>query len=167
MSCSLSCDAKPCMMGFGRLPPLNSCSCLKMYSGCCCASLGFAGVPELPPTPWQATHTEENFASPAARSGVLAAVATPSAFGAGAAGVAAAGPGAGAELDAAGGATVRPEAPVAAAVACGAAALAAGCWAEIGSTVAASKAASSKETGVLITFRCLCGAKPEDSTMPH
>ena len=32
------------MIGLLRLPDLKSCSCLRMYSGCCCASLGLAGV---------------------------------------------------------------------------------------------------------------------------
>src|SRR3954462_9940814 len=114
MSCSVSWAAKPCMIGFWRLPPLNSCSCLTMYSGCCCASLGLAGVPELPPTPWQATHTEENLVSPAARSGLVETVVGATAFGACGDSVAASAPGAGTGLEACGGATVSPEAPGAA-----------------------------------------------------
>jgi hypothetical protein len=49
-----------------RLPDLNSCSCLTMYFGCCCASLGKVGVVELPSAPWQAAQTAK-LASPLAR----------------------------------------------------------------------------------------------------
>src|SRR4051812_10786328 len=110
MSASVSCEAKPCMIGLARLPALNSVSCLTMYSACWADSLGLAGVPELPPWPWQATQTVPNFASPRAGSGLpVATVAT--ALGAGAEGVAAAGPGAGSELEGAGAAALSPEAP--------------------------------------------------------
>ena len=47
MSSSVSAAAKPCMIGLLRLPALNSCSCLTRYSGCCCASLGLAGMPRV------------------------------------------------------------------------------------------------------------------------
>src|SRR6478735_3427363 len=88
MSASLSWAANPCMTGFLRLPALNSSSCLTMYSGCCCASLGLAGTPELPPAPWQATQTAVNLASPCARSGLAgcAGLASPAGFSAAAAG---------------------------------------------------------------------------------
>src|SRR5690349_10360311 len=115
MSCSVSWAAKPCMTGLGRLPLLNSCSCLTMYAGCCCDRRGLAGVPELPPAPWQAAQTALNRASPAARSGLPTAATC--AAGAAGAGVAADGPGAGAALDACGGAAIDPEAPGAAALA--------------------------------------------------
>ena len=35
MSSGLSWDAKPIMTGLARLPDLNSCNCLTVYSGCC------------------------------------------------------------------------------------------------------------------------------------
>src|SRR6478609_3245433 len=73
MSASLNWAAMGCMIGLARLPDLNSCSCLTRYSGCCCASLGLAGVPELPSAAWQAAQTAVNLASPAARSGLATA----------------------------------------------------------------------------------------------
>src|SRR4051812_22474064 len=152
MSCSVSCDAKPCMIGFGRLPLLNSCSCLTMYSGCCCDRRGLAGVPELPPGPWQAAQTALNLVPPAAMSGLPLVGTGAMAAGAVGAWVAAAAPGV--PATGAGGATVRPDAPGAAALAAGAAAAAAGaagCWAEVESANAASTAANSREAGVLIT----------------
>ena len=59
MSSSDSMEAKPCMTALARLPDLNSCSCLTRYSGCCCASLGFSAMLELPSAAWQATQTVE------------------------------------------------------------------------------------------------------------
>src|SRR6185369_13314879 len=73
MSASDKIEAKPCMIGLARLPALNSCNCLIRYSGCCCASLGLAGMAELPSALWQAAHTAVNLAWPWARSGLAAA----------------------------------------------------------------------------------------------
>ena len=64
MSSSLSGAAKPCMIGLARLPDLNSFSCLTRYSGCCCASLGLAGMMELPSAPWHAAQTAVKLALP-------------------------------------------------------------------------------------------------------
>src|SRR6478735_7592817 len=75
MSASDNAEAKPFMMGLARLSDLNSCSCLSRYSGCCWASLGLAGVPELPSAPWQAAHTAANLVLPWLRSGLAAAAA--------------------------------------------------------------------------------------------
>ena len=51
------------MIGLLRLPDLKSCNCLTRYSGCCWASLGLAGMPELPSAPWQAAqHLAANLA---------------------------------------------------------------------------------------------------------
>jgi hypothetical protein len=47
-----SAEASGFMMALLRLPDLKSCSCLRMYSGCCCASLGFAAMAELPSALW-------------------------------------------------------------------------------------------------------------------
>ena len=56
-----------------RLPALKACNWEMMYSGCCCASLGLAGVGEFPSAPWQATQTAAKLASPLARSALGAA----------------------------------------------------------------------------------------------
>src|SRR5438094_1000856 len=72
MSSSESAEAKPCMTALLRLPDLKSCSCLTRYSGCCCASLGLAGVPELPSAAWQLAHTAAKLAPPLTRSGLAA-----------------------------------------------------------------------------------------------
>src|SRR5689334_8804329 len=53
MSSSLSAEAKGFMIALLRLPDLKSCSCLRMYSGCCWASLGLAATEELPSALWQ------------------------------------------------------------------------------------------------------------------
>src|SRR5688500_14585405 len=73
MSSSDSLAARGCMIGLLRLPDLKSCSCLRMYSGCCCASFGFAAMAELPSALWQeaqAWAAELNTASPLAGSGL-------------------------------------------------------------------------------------------------
>src|SRR6478609_3500876 len=75
MSASDSCEANACITALARLPFLNSCNCLTRYSGCCWASLGLAGVPELPSAPWQAAHTAVNLALPWLRSGLAGAAA--------------------------------------------------------------------------------------------
>jgi hypothetical protein len=111
-----------------------------------------AGVPELPPAPWQAAQTAVKRVSPAAASGLPVATAA-TAFGAWGDGVAAAGPGVAAAFGAAGIAG-SPEA--AGAVALAAAALAstagwAGCWARVVNAEAARTTANSREAGDLIT----------------
>src|SRR5262245_32572451 len=53
MSSSDRAEASGFMIALLRLPDLKSSSCLRMYSGCCCASLGLAGIAELPSALWQ------------------------------------------------------------------------------------------------------------------
>src|SRR5438445_5766447 len=72
MSASLSAAAMPCMIGFGRLPDLNSPSCLTRYSGCWPWMIGLAGLPREPSLVWQAAQTFFEVASPLARSGFAA-----------------------------------------------------------------------------------------------
>src|SRR6185369_7531168 len=83
MSASDKVAAKPCMIGLARLPALNSWNCLIRYSGCCWASLGLAGMAELPSALWHAAHTAVNLACPCARSGLAAAGAAAGAVSAG------------------------------------------------------------------------------------
>ena len=153
MSASLSWAAKPCMIGFLRLPSLNSWSCLTRYSGCCAASLGWAGTDELPSAPWQAAQTAVYLASPCARSGLARAA---PAVGAGAGAAAEAVPT---------GAPAEGASPLAAAPAGAPAAVGAASAATTGKADTASAAAVSKEASSFISRVCVMGAKPGDSTM--
>src|SRR5882757_7112313 len=72
MSASLSAAAMPCMIGFLRLPLLNSSSCLARYSGCWPWMIGLAGLPREPSLVWQAAQTFVEVVWPLARSGFAA-----------------------------------------------------------------------------------------------
>src|SRR6185369_16170 len=67
---------KPCMIGFVRLPSLNSVSCLTRYSGCWPWMIGLAGLPREPSLAWQAMQTSVDLAWPFARSGFASGLAS-------------------------------------------------------------------------------------------